>query len=345
MTACCKLFAGLIFVLAASTVIAAEENAVPATEARIAELVKQLDSDDFAMREAAVNELVEIGPAAAASVAQAAQGESLEASTRAFTILDKWLIVEGPKQAAAREQLGKLAQGAEDNSATRRAKALLTKQQNPANPQAPSIAVARVLAPGVALGGLRVGVGRVELRAMAEVAGAVGGRTIAVSIADGKKTMKVAEGDFKAEILEDAKEGIKVTVFGKDKEGKEKKTEYAAKNLEELKEKHPEGHKVYEKYAGAMNQLKIKMDVGGGIQIAPAQAVEVKEAKAMPLTEEELKVQVAEKQAQAAVEKARKKEAFRQIPQKAMKLAKPLKATKKELPKPAEDEKKDPLFD
>jgi hypothetical protein len=341
MAACFKLFAGLIFVLAAGTVMGAEENAVPVTEARIAELVKQLDDDDFALREAAVNELAGIGPAAAAAVAQAAQGESLEASTRAFTILDKWMVADQPKQEAAKEHLGKMAQGAVENATTRRAKALLTKQQNPTNSQAPAGVVRSLFAPGGA--GVRLGVARVEMRAMAAVAGGVGGRSISVSIGDGKKTMNVAEGDLKAEIIEDAKAGIKVTVIGKDKEGKEKKTEYAAKDLKELKEKHPEGHKVYEKYAGAMNQLKIKMDVGG-IVIGPA-AQAVDKAEAVPLTEEELKVQVAKKQAQAALEKAQKEEAFRQIPEKAIKLMKPRKAPKLEQPKPAEGEPKDPLFD
>lgn len=265
MATCCKLFAGLIFVLAAAAVMQAEENAVPVTEARIAELVKQLDDDDFALREAAVNELVEIGPAAAEQVAQAAQGDSLEAATRAFAILDKWLAGDQPEQAAAREQLGKLAQGAEENSTTRRAKALLTKQQPTA--VQPTASIVRGFFPGVPVAGLRLGVARVEMRAMAAVAGGAVGRSISVSIGDGKKTINVAEGDFKAQIIEDAKEGIKITTTTKDKEGKENKTEYAAKDLKELKEKQPEGHKVYEKYAGAMNQLKIKMEVGGA---APA---------------------------------------------------------------------------
>jgi hypothetical protein len=269
MSDCCKLFASLIVVLAAAAVIKAEENAVVVSAARIAELVKQLDDDDFALREAAVSELTKIGPAAAVPVAQAARGESLEAATRAFAVLDKWLEGDQGTRAAAREELGKLAQGPEASTATRRARALLAKPQSQTETEIPSTAFAPIFAPVPAVG-LRVGVARVELRAMAALAGGAKGRSVSISIAGAKKTMNVVEGDFRVQIIEDASEdakfGIAVTAITKDKEGKEKKTEYLAKNLEVLKKIQPEGFKLYEKCAGQMNKLKVKMDVGGAAQ-------------------------------------------------------------------------------
>jgi hypothetical protein len=109
-----------------------------------------------------------------------------------------------------------------------------------------------------------------------------------------------------------------------------------------------------------MNQLKIKMDVGGAIQIAPAaEAVEVKEAKGVLLTEEQIKAikdrraklqkmeaEVKARQGEAEAElKAANERVMREVEKMRAKQKQQRSIPKAEQPKPAGGEKKDPLFD
>jgi hypothetical protein len=128
MVTCFKVLATLTICLLIGVRLQAEDTAAPTDEAQIARWVKQLDDDDFAVREAASKALVAAGPIAVPLVSQAAQGECLEASTRAFRILDQWLCGgEQQTQVAARDSLVSLAETGNGGNAQRLAKAILTK--------------------------------------------------------------------------------------------------------------------------------------------------------------------------------------------------------------------------
>ena len=270
-----RLFCIFSLLISCAAVMHAGENAVEPTESKISKpknsvpklsdteitkLIEQLDSDSFMLREAAVKDLTTAGMPAVPKVMEAAEGESLEASTRAFDVLDKWISGEDQLvKVAAKGALEKLASGDEKSKVVRRSKALLAKSNAPtySPPNATLFGARPAVMP---LRVARAGVARVELRAVAGVAAAVRGRTMRVSIANGKKTIRVTEGDtLQVTIVEDKEIGIQIKITEKDKDGKEKTSKYAAKDLDELKEKHPEGHKVYEKYAGKLTGLKIQM--------------------------------------------------------------------------------------
>ena len=90
----------------------AKPTAAPAkaTAANIAQWVKDMDSETFAVREQAVARLSAAGTPAVAPVAKAAGGESLEAATRAVKVLKALLDGDDAKaRAAARAALEKLA--------------------------------------------------------------------------------------------------------------------------------------------------------------------------------------------------------------------------------------------
>ncbi len=70
--------------------VAPAEASAGATPAMVADWVKQLDDDRFAVRESAHYKLVAQGYPALAAVGQAAGGGSLESSTRAVSILLQW---------------------------------------------------------------------------------------------------------------------------------------------------------------------------------------------------------------------------------------------------------------
>jgi len=75
--------------------VGAEAEPAPSPEelaklkARVAELIKQLNNDEWAKREEATNELVEVGPAAESALEEAAKSKDPEVSSRAAEALKK----------------------------------------------------------------------------------------------------------------------------------------------------------------------------------------------------------------------------------------------------------------
>lgn len=218
------------------------QEAAPKTNA---DLVKQLDAEDFAARQAASVELTARGKDALPALVEAATGASAEAATRALDILRQHHEgSNGDLQGAAKEALQKLAAG--DGPAARRAGEILTPKPMPPQGQA-----------GIALRpGIRVAPGAFRI---AVAGGAVGGgKRMTFKDVNGVKEVEVVEGDRTTKIEEDPAKGIKVAVTDK-KDGKDETKTYEAKNAEELKEKHPEAHKLYEQYAkrGAGGEIRI----------------------------------------------------------------------------------------
>src|SRR5262245_58647778 len=90
--ACSVVFSGAV---PSQHARAAESQEQPAADAASAQestmdLVRQLDADEFAQREIASRKLTELGAGAVPDLAKAAQGKSLEVSSRAFAILKKF---------------------------------------------------------------------------------------------------------------------------------------------------------------------------------------------------------------------------------------------------------------
>ena len=245
----CSLFLAVVLLaapLAADDVVKSDDaptKGVISPELR--ELVRQLDADDFADRTAASEALAKLGKEALPGLEEGVRSESPEAATRSFELLQQ-LFEQGNAgdKAAARSSLSKIAQGS-DRVATQ-AKKLLEPKPNATDPNS-AIAGGMRLVPG---GVLRIrGFGRVMPAIPAAPAIAVAdAKSISISIGpDGTKTINVDDNGKKIKIVEDAKKGIEGEM-SETKDGQETTQAFAAKDADELKEKHPEAHKLYEKY-------------------------------------------------------------------------------------------------
>lgn len=86
------------------------EEAAPKVASEVAELIRQLDDDDFGRREGASQRLVELGAAAVPALVDAAQQQSVEVSTRSLAILKKLLTADNDTaRAKARQALKEIA--------------------------------------------------------------------------------------------------------------------------------------------------------------------------------------------------------------------------------------------
>jgi hypothetical protein len=218
--------------------------AAPPSAQQIAALVKQLDSDKFADRQAASDRLSEIGKPAIGALAEAAAGDSLEVTVRSIDILKK--LLESSDEAtkgAAKAALEKVAASKRPAAARRAQDALKALEQQRS---------AQRFMPG----GIQIAV--------------VGGaRRMSVRNTNGVKTIEAEEANRKVKIVDDPKQGIKMEVTTKNDKGKESTEKYEAKTAEELKKKHPKAYEIYNKYSkqgGAFN-FNVQMRVGGAAPI------------------------------------------------------------------------------
>lgn len=242
------LLFGLAFssATAISPAAVADEPAVAdASAERIAELIKQLDADQYSDRQDAQDALIAIGRPAIEAVGQAATAGSLEVTSRSIDILKK--LYDSPDEAtksAAEAALKKLADGDHASSA-RRAKAVLKAKEPAANQGVP-------------------GAGRVIIgNAQFNIQG--GNKRVSVRTVNGVKTIDVQEGDKNTKIVVDAQGAIKAEVTTK-QDGKDKTEKIEAKNADELKKKNKEVYDLYQQYAknNAMGQIQIQFGQFGG---------------------------------------------------------------------------------
>ena len=223
--ACLALFAVLASTVVADDEVAPKKKLQPVSEAQAAELgkwVQALTSDDFKTRVDAARQLVASGVAAVEPVAEAADGDDLERTTRCLVVLKKLLKSSTPGVTlAARQALVRLSKSVRRSVAVRAAAAL----PRPTTTGSRKGARQRVGRPAVVGNATRISV-----------------RTI-----NGKRTIEVKTGTRKV-LIEDAG-GKQITVRVTDLvNGKPLTTEYKGADAAELKKKHPEGHKLYEKY-------------------------------------------------------------------------------------------------
>lgn len=221
---------------------AEQQAAQPAPEVsaeEIAALVKQLDADKFADRQAASERLAKIGKPAVEALIGAATCDSLEPNVRALDILKGHLeSSDAALKDAAKAALEKIAKSGRPASARRAQDALKAQEEKERQPQ-----------PGQVLGG-----------GIQIVAGAAaGGRRMSVRTVNGVKTIEVEELNQKTTITEDPKEGIKIEVTVKKDNGQQTTEKYEAKSAEELQKKSAKAYEIYKKFAGQ-----------GGVQIGVA---------------------------------------------------------------------------
>ena len=231
---------------------AAQSDSPAVSSEEIAKLILQLDADEFQARQAATKKLIEIGPRAIGAVKQAAEGDSLEVTTRAIEVLAALhKSGDGGVKIAAELALKELA-GSKNENAARRAKDIIDppKVEPPAEEPADPFGI---LPPGFPRP-------KIEIRGF----GAGGGMSISVSETDGNKKIDAKEGGRRTQI-EKSKDGkIKMSVT-ETKDGKEETKKYEADSEDDLKKKAPEAYDLYKKYdKGMIGGLGIRIGGFGG---------------------------------------------------------------------------------
>ena len=234
----------------------------------IAQWIRQLDADEFSDREAAQAKLAGAGKAAAAELAKAAAGDSLEATVRAIDLLKK--LYQSPDQSArdAAKQALKTVAKSDRPAAARRAEQILNPAPKPTDANAGGMG-------GLFFGGGGGGLGIIQgnIQVVTTVVG--GAKKMSVKTVNGVRDIEAEENGKTVKIHDDPQQGIKIEATSK-KDGKDVTEKYEAKNAEELKKKHPEGYKLYEQYGknqGQAGQVQIQLGVGGlggNLQLAPA---------------------------------------------------------------------------
>lgn len=242
IAAICLTTGGAVVPLRALADDAPPEPNPPATVSlpseEIARLIQQLDAPEFEVREEATKKLSKGGKRVIAPVATAAESVSLEAGTRCVAVLKELYQSRDPEvKGAAHAALKQLADGS-NRPVARRAAEILTP---------PARTSARKTA-GVNIAGINV-------------AGLPAGQAVRISsrTTNGRTEIEVTTGETKISIAHSSGKDIIVKVQepapapGKEPAVKE----YKARDLDELKEKHPEAHAHYEKYAGRVRTINL----------------------------------------------------------------------------------------
>lgn len=230
----------LAWIILGGLATAADEKPAP----DVAKWIRALDADAFGDREQATNELEKIGLAAIPAIKKAALEGNFEVSTRSVDVLQALLKSSDDKTTkAARAALEAIA-GDKNAKAADRAKTALPAQGNTGDN---NVIVG-------ADGSIQIGTGTLQIQAAP--AGGFGGMlqigggvrlSKSRTTANGVSTTQVDEGEQKIKIVDDPNQGITVEVT-KTVDGKKKTETFEAKNADELKKKHPEAHKLYEKH-------------------------------------------------------------------------------------------------
>jgi hypothetical protein len=251
----CTVLTGLLVV--AGSFVVADEEASSTVAPDLKELIRQLDADEFAVRNAASEKLAKLGKDALPALEEGVRSDSREASTRSFELLQQ-LLEKGDADAknAARSSLAKLAQGS-DAVATQAKKLLEPK------PIAPDVNV------DSRTGAIRIlgGGGMIRIRAPIAPAAPIRvvegearvAKSVSVSVVNGVKTIAVDDNGKKLKIVDDPVKGIEGEIT-QTKDGKEATSKFAAKDADELKTKHPEAHKLYEQYAKGAGAVRVEFD-------------------------------------------------------------------------------------
>ncbi|MGC4006833.1 MAG: hypothetical protein QM811_28380 [Pirellulales bacterium] len=239
-----------------------------ATTPEIAALIKSLNDDDFSVRKGSAEKLIAAGKSAVPALTEAAQSTTLEVMSQSLHALRELKnSSDNATRDAAKAGLEKVAASG-NSTAAQRAKEILGATNDPTKPAAPNDPFGAPAQPGQIIIGngiqgriqvMPAGPGGIQIMPVPiggniQINGArVSSRS--VSNANGVKTIKVKQDGLEVEIKESKDEiEVKKTENGKT-------DEYKAKDLDELKKKHPAGHELYEKHA------KGDANAGGAIQV------------------------------------------------------------------------------
>jgi small-conductance mechanosensitive channel len=191
-----------------STAVVGPPSVGPAATA-IDRLVAGLDAPRFSERQAASEKLAALGASALPALEKAAKGESLEVTARAIELLKKLLdATEESTRADARQALQRLAKGDRPKASRLAQEVLQAKEQEDA----------------------------------ANAAGR--GRRLFIQNINGGRQVDIEEGNRKIKINDGHGQPIKIEVTTKTN-GKDSTQKYEAKDVDELKTKHPEAYKIY----------------------------------------------------------------------------------------------------
>ena len=213
-----------------------------------------LNSSEFKARNEALQKLVQAGQPAIEPVAAAASTGNLEVAIRCLEVLKRLFhSKDNAVKAAAKSALEKLKSG-DPVSMAQRAAAIIA----PPPPPTPT-----------RRGGIFGGAFRLQVRANF-------GRNIKIQVQQNinnnitTRKVNVEENGRKIQIEETTGKGINIKVT-EGPAGKQKTTEYKAKDAAELKKKHPDGYKIYQKY-GQQKAAAVKIVINGAINGIPFKA-------------------------------------------------------------------------
>jgi hypothetical protein len=248
----------------------------PPDAALIGRWIAELESPSQASRSAAQASLQRTGAAAIEQVAAAARSPNPEVRLRCMEILRRHAGGEEPALAEqSKETLQRLA-GDGDMGVARAAESAIAAN---ARSQAAKVAADvtqqhRMVVRGGAMIRLRP---MVAARAVAVPAVA---RSVNISIFNGKRTINAKDGDEEVEISDGGEDGITMSI-SKKSDGKVEKKTYAAKDADELKEKHADAFKIYEQYAKDGGVGAVRKELRRARPVVPEPGVEV-DGKAKP---------------------------------------------------------------
>lgn len=251
MSARLSLIAATALALAC-TPSAGDESPVPTAAAEavadVGRLVQNLDDAEFARRQEASQRLTEAGKIVFPELERAAQEGSREASGRAVEILERhFQRGEDDTKQAAKASLERLAASG-NPSAAQRANNVLNPPPEPA------------LDPLGRFGARPVRAGNIQIQIAANNGNNV--RRVQVRNTNGKKEIELEENGKKTKVQDGANGGIEVEITQKIN-GKETTEKVQAKDLAELKTKHPEAARIYEQYQQGANGIQVQF---GGLQ-------------------------------------------------------------------------------
>ena len=224
-------------------------------QASVDDLIQQLDSTKFEERRRASESLFDLGRDAFEKLASAASGDSREVTERSIEILRRHYRSEDEEtKTAAKQALEGLVSGKNPRIGRAAQEALQIEQQSQGPNPAQIARMQRVFPPQM----------RQQFPMLPPAApnGQFARRT-KVQIANGVKEIEVDYGNKQIKVQEAADGKIKATIIDT-VDGKKVAKIIDAKNADDLKQKSPEAHKVYESVGkNAVAGVKIVQNMGG----------------------------------------------------------------------------------
>lgn len=243
-----------ILSLACGLAARAAETDVPIPEdAEIATLIEEATGDDADAQPAAAAKLLKIGVPAVEPLAEAAEVDDQKVVTRCFDILGRLYASDDQKTVEAAEAA--LQRLSKSNVRIAAVRALTTLRLKKKLQEREARLKAAGAVPAIP-----------QLRPQANMQIQIGGgaQTHSTTIdANGKRTTHAKNATEEVEITDTKGKSIEVK-HTRQVDGQQKTTEYKADDLADLKKKHPDAAKLFEKYVAGNN---IVIGGAGAIQI------------------------------------------------------------------------------